>query len=79
MKNENTIDVGQVLKMPGGDCLKDGQVAAPTPSGNGNGTAGSSVPCICPGEEGFEQNCVLNEMNRCVRKYSKRRRSKCSL
>merc|ERR1712166_653320 len=54
MKNENTIDVGQVLKMPGGDCLKDGQVAAPTPSGNGNGTAGSSVPCICPGEEGFE-------------------------
>ena len=52
MKDENTIDVGQVLKMPGGDCLKDGQVAAPTPSGNGNGTAGSSVPCICPGEEG---------------------------
>jgi len=37
MKDENTIEIGQVLKMPGGDCLKDGDVPATTPSGdNGN-------------------------------------------
>ena len=39
MKNENSVEIGQVLKMPGGDCLKDGEVApttpaAPSPSGD---------------------------------------------
>lgn len=37
MKDANTIEIGQVLKLPGGDCLKDGEVPATTPSGdNGN-------------------------------------------
>ena len=42
------IEIGQVLKMPGGDCLKDGEVPAPptTPSGdkgnNGNKNNGGA-------------------------------------
>ena len=43
MKDEDTIDIGQVLKMPGGDCLKDGEVAQPTtPSGKSESVNGGS-------------------------------------
>ena len=53
MKDQDTIHVGQILKIPGGDCLKDGEkknnkISSTTPSSSsGNVTTSSSEKNIC--------------------------------
>ena len=53
MKDQDTIDINQILKIPGGDCLKDGENnnnnnnPSTTPSSSGNVTTSSSDKNIC--------------------------------